>query len=123
MDALLVGPYSLDAMLPERARGIAEQLDGMYHTICQNRLIHVELEMPLAAGHRDRGVIAEHLATDTRHRFALRRVHLARHDRRARLILRQDQFTEAGTGARAQEANVVGDLEQAGRHRIDSAMG
>src|ERR1700730_15128945 len=98
MNALLVGPYSLDAMLPERARGVAEQLDGMYHTICQNRLIHVELEMPLAAGHRDGGVIAQHLAADHRHRFALSRVPLARHDRRARLVLRQDQFAEARTG-------------------------
>jgi hypothetical protein len=42
----------------------------------------------------------------------LGRIDLARHDRRARLVFRQDQFAEAGARAGAEEADVVGDLEQ-----------
>src|ERR1700759_1726533 len=115
MDAFLVRPYSLDAMLPERTRDIAEQLYGMYHTISQYRLVDVELEMSLAAGHGDRGVITEHLAADHGHGFALRRVHLARHDRRTRLRFGQGPFTQARARSGAEQADIVGDLEQAGR--------
>ena len=54
--------------------------------------------------------------------MALGRVDLAGHDRRAWFVFRQDQFAESGARARAQEANVVGDLEQSGRDRIDRAV-
>ncbi len=50
------------------------------------------------------------------------RVDLARHDRGARLVLRQDQFAKTRARTRSQQANVVGDLEQAGCHRIDRTM-
>ena len=105
----------VDAVVGERARGVGQQLDRMQHTICQHRLEDVELEMALAAADRDRGVIAEHLAADHGQRLALGRIDLARHDRGARLVLRQDQFAEARARARAEQADVVGDLEQAGR--------
>ena len=85
-----------------------------------HRVEHVQLEMPAGAGERDGGVIAEHLRAHHRQRFALRRVHLARHDRRARLVFRQHQLAEARARAGAQEADVVGDLEQRRRHRVDA---
>jgi len=78
--------------------------------------------MSLAAANRHRRVVPEHLAAHHGHRFALRRIDLARHDRGARLVLRQDQFAEARTRARAEQADIVGDLEQSGRDRIDGAM-
>ena len=46
------------------------------------------------------GVVAHHLHAHHRHRLALRRVHLARHDRRARLVLRQRQLAQAAARAR-----------------------
>src|SRR5690606_33966349 len=55
-------------------------------------------------------------------RLALRRVDLARHDRRARFILRQLQLAEARTRTRAQEADVVGDLEQVGGKSVQRAV-
>jgi hypothetical protein len=67
-------------------------------------------------------LVAEHLTADHGHGLALRRVDLAGHDRRARLVFGQDKFAEAGTGPRAEQADIVCDLEQAGRHRIDGAV-
>src|ERR1700737_1498302 len=78
--------------------------------------------MPLAAGNGDRGVIAEHLAANHGHGLALRRSDLARYERGTGVVFRQDQFAKAGTRTRAEEADVVGDLEQAGRDRIDGAV-
>src|ERR1700685_2198683 len=78
--------------------------------------------MTLTASRGYRGVIAENLTAHHGHRLALRRVDLARHDRRTRLVFRQDQLAETGAWPRSQQANVVGDLEQAGRDRIDGAV-
>ena len=49
----------------------------------------VELEVALHPTGCDGGVIANHLAAHHGNGFALRRVHLARHDAAARLICRQ----------------------------------
>src|SRR5665647_1734863 len=84
----------------------------------QQRLINIEFEVSLAAADGDRGLVPEHLTANHCHRFALGRIDLARHDRGTRFVVRQDQFAEAGTRTRAEQADVVGDLEQAGRHRI-----
>ena len=67
-------------------------------------------------------MIAENLHADHGQGFALGRVHLARHDRGAGLVFRQRQFAKAGARAGAQEADVIGDLEQRGGHRVDGAV-
>ena len=54
----------------------------------------VELEVALGAGEPDRRVVADHLRAHHRHRFALRGVDLARHDRRAGLVLGEDELTQ-----------------------------
>ena len=95
-DARLVGANADDAVVGEGARRVREQSDRLEHRCDDHRLVDVELEMALAGGGRDRGVVAEYLAADHGQRLRLRRVHLARHDRRAGLVLRQDQFAEAG---------------------------
>ena len=69
-----------------------------------------------------RGVVAEHLHADHGQRLALGRVDLARHDRRARLVLRQRQLAQARARAGAEEADVVGDLEQRRGGRVDRAV-
>jgi hypothetical protein len=55
-------------------------------------------------------------------RLALRRVDLARHDRAARLVLRQLQLTQPATRARRQPAHVVGDLHQRDRQRLQRTV-
>ena len=103
-------------MFGERARRVRQQLNGMHHTICQYGFVNIQFEMALAPGNGDGGLVTEHLTADHGQCFALGRVDLAGHDRRARFVFRQDQLAETGTRARAQQANVIGDLEQAGRH-------
>ena len=78
--------------------------------------------MALAVGEGQRGIVAEDVDADLRQRFALGRIDLARHDRRARFVFRQRQFAEAGARAGAEQADIVGDLEEGGGGRIDGAM-
>ena len=82
----------------------------------------VELKMPLAAGDRNGRLISEHLAADHRQRFALRRIGLAGHDRRSKLVAWKDQFAEAGARTRSHQANIVCDLEQGRSGGVDGAM-
>ena len=88
----------------------------------QNGFVDVELEMALTRGNGDGGVIAEHLAAHHRQGFGLRRIDLARHDRGAGFVFPEDQFAEPRTRARAQQADVVGDLEQAAGKGVQRAV-
>jgi hypothetical protein len=102
--------------------GVGQQLDRLQEVVGHQRVEDVEFEMALAAGKGQRGVVAEDLGADLRQRLALGRVDLARHDRRAGLVFRQRQFAEAGARTGAEEADVVGDLEQRGGGGVDGAM-
>ena len=86
------------------------------------RAIGVEFELPLARGERQRRLIAVDLHADLRQRFGLGGIDLARHDRTARLVGGQGQLAKTRTRAGAQQADVVGDLVEAHRHRLDRAV-
>ena len=105
------------------SRGVAHQAHRLQEVVGHDRIEDVQLEMALAAGERQRRVIAEDLNADLRQRLALRWVDLARHDRRARLVFGQRKFAEARARAGAQKADVVGDLEQRRRDGVDGAVG
>ena len=106
----------------KETRRVGHQAHRLQEIVGHHRIVDVELEMALAAGERDRGVVAEDLHADLRQRLALGRVDLARHDRGAGLVLRQRQLAEARARARAEQADVVGDLEQRRRDRVDGAV-
>ena len=57
-------------------------------------------------------MVAHDLRAGHRQGFSLGGVHLARHDRRARLVFRQQEFAEPRARAGAQQADVVGNLEE-----------
>ena len=116
------GSDALDAVLGEARAGIGQQADRLQHRVGDDRLEDVELEVALAAGERDRRVVAEHPGADHGQRLGLGRIDLARHDRGARLVLRQDQLADPRSRAGAEEADVVGDLEEAGRERVEGAV-
>ena len=98
-----------------RIAGVGNQVGRFEHVVHHQRLEDVELEVTLGAGKGHRGVVAEHLDADHRHRLALRGVYLARHDRTARLILRDRDLADPAPRPRGQQADVVGDLEQRDR--------
>ena len=70
----------------------------------------------------DRDVVAHHLRAHHRHRLALRRVHLAGHDRAARLVLGNRDLADAAARAGREPADVVGDLHQRGGQRLQRAV-
>ena len=111
-------PVGLDAhraVVVEAQRGIGEQPDRLQEVVGDHRLEDVELEIALARGDPDRGVVAHHLHGDHRHRLGLGRVDLAGHDRGPGLVLGDHQLAEARARPGGQPAHVVGDLHE--RHR------
>ena len=68
-------------------------------------------------------MIAYNLGTDHTHRFGDNRVDLARHDRATRLHGWQINLTDAGARTRTEPANIVGNLHEADRQRIERAAG
>ncbi len=99
----------------------AEQRDRVQQVVDDDRLEDVELEIALRAGEADGRVVADHLHAYHRHRLGLRRIDLARHDRRPRLVLRQRQFAQAAARTGAHPADVVGDLHQRAGQRLERA--
>ena len=122
-DACLVGFDAGHAAVGEGAGAVGDQADRLQHVVDDHRLEHVQLEMALAAGHGDGGVVAHHLGAHHGQRLGLGRVDLARHDRRAGLVFRQLQLADAAARAGAQQPDVVGDLEQAGGDHVQRAGG
>ena len=76
---------------------MAGPVNGLHHAMRHHRLIHVKLEMTLAAGDSDSRVVAEYLTADHCHCFTLCRIHFSGHDRGARFVLRKNEFAEAGS--------------------------
>ena len=86
------------------------------------RAIGVEFELSLARGEGQGRLIAVDRRADLRQRFGLRRIDLARHDRTARLVGGQGQLAQPGARAGPQQADIVRDLVEAHRHRLDRAV-
>ncbi len=102
-------------------RHVGQDLERLQQVARHHRDVHVELERAVAAAPRDRGVVADHLRGHLRDRLGDHRVDLARHDRAARLQVRQLDLAETGQRARAHPPDVVGDLGQRDRDRAQRA--
>src|SRR5690606_693145 len=121
-DANLVRLDALDAIVGEGAHGVRQKPNRLQRGVGNHRLEDVELEVALAGSNGDDGLVAHDLRRNHRRRPALGRTDLARHARRVRLIFRQLQFAKARTRAGAEETDVIGDLEEIGRKRIECAV-
>ena len=73
---------------------------------------HVELELTGFRRHRDRRVAPYHLEADLVHHLRHRRVHLARHDRRAGLDGRQRDLRQTGARSHAEQAQIARHLSE-----------
>ena len=109
------------AVLGKAGHAVGQQPDRLQQAVDQQRLEDVELQGAGRAGHGDGGVVAEHARADHGERLALRGVDLARHDRAARLVLRQPQLAQTGARPGTEPADVVGDLHQRGGQRLERA--
>ena len=95
----------------------------MQEIVDHHRLEDIQLEKPAGTRNRDRDVVAHHLSRDHRQRLALRRIDLTGHDRRAGFVGRQRDLGESGAGSGSEETDVVGDLLQRHRDRLEGATG
>ena len=83
--------------------------------------ITLSCSWPGRRGERHREVEADHQEAGLVDDLRDHRVHLARHDRAARLHLRQVDLVEAAARARGQQADVVADLGELGRRALQHA--
>src|SRR5256714_11848314 len=123
VNARAVEFYPADAEFDEAAAGVLEQADGVEQVVNQHGVEAVQLEVALRAGEAYAGVVTQDLHGDHRQRLRLRGVDLARHDRGARLVLRQNQFAYPGARPRREPAHVVRDLHERAREGLQSAAG
>ena len=97
---------------------------ALQEIVDDHRLEDVQLEVAGSAAEVDRDVVArspgQHSMVSA---FALGRVDLARHDRAARLVLRDAELADAAARPAGQPAHVVGDLHQRGGHGLERAVG
>src|SRR5690606_41318250 len=100
---------------------VREQTDGLEEVVDLYRLEDVELEVALRAGEPDGGIVAQHLAAHHGERLRLSRIDLPRHDRAARLVLRDADLPQPAAGTARQPADVVGDLHESGGQHLGRA--
>src|SRR5947199_383302 len=82
------------AELTETVAAVGDEPSALKETVRDERLVGVELEMAPCAAHVDRDVVAEYLRREHDQCLALRRVHLSRHDRAPRLVLRDGDLAD-----------------------------
>ena len=100
------------AAVVERACALGQQPDRLQHVVKDDRLIDVELEIALRSRESDGVIVAEDLHGNHGQCFALGGIDLPWHDRRPRLVCRNQQLGQSGAGAGRVPADVVGDLHQ-----------
>ena len=105
----------------------------MQHVVDDDRPHRVQLKISLAAGEGNSGILPDHLDADHHDRLALGWIDLARHDRGARFVVRQQQFTQPAAWSGGEPPHVVGNLHQGDRqpsqrrrgsgHRVQRPLG
>ena len=86
--------------------------------MCHHRHHDVKLKIPVRGCPGDCHIVADHLRANHHQGFAHDRVHLARHDRAARLRRRKLNLTNAAARTTPQPANVISDLKKTHRDRF-----
>ena len=79
------------------------------------RLINVHLKVATGASEAYPHIVGHDLSGDHRQRFGLGRVDFAGHDRRARFILRDQEFSKASPRTARHQPDVIADLVKRNR--------
>ena len=106
------------------ARGVGEQFDRLQQVMGDHRHHHVEVEIRaerIRPGNRR--IVADDLGGDHHHGLGDHRVHLRGHDRAARLQLGNADLTDPAARAGREPSEVVGDVRQADRRRLERSGG
>ena len=111
-DSLLVSIETVHQVLLEAGHAVGQNAHAVEQVADDGGLEHVELELTVHATNSSRDVVTHHLGADHGERLALGRVDLARHNRRARLVLRKEQLVQTAAGTRSKVTDVLSNLEQ-----------
>src|SRR5580698_11352720 len=93
----------------------------MSHVEDDQRLVDIHFQVSTCATKAHRYVVGHYLGSNHRERFGLRRVYLARHNRRAWLVLRNRQFREARSWTARHQPYVVSDLVEGNGQSTEGA--
>src|SRR5258705_6735453 len=117
-DALAPRLDAGSAVLVEARGAVGEQPYALQEIVDDEGLEYVQLEMSRGTADIDRNVVAQHLRAQHGHRFRLRGVDLARHDRAARLVFRDGNLADSGARPAREPAHVVRDLGERSDERL-----
>ena len=81
IDSLAVDRQAGDAVFDEAMTGIMNQSDRVQQVMNHYRLENIQFKVALRAGESNRRIVTHDLYGHHSHRFALRGIDLARHDR------------------------------------------
>src|SRR5210317_1396735 len=111
-DRLVVWLDSYCAIIVKAYTRISKKLRTLKHVIGHYRLKYIEFVVALCTGDSHSSVVTHDLSTHHGDGLSLRRVYFTRHDRRTRLVRRNNQLPNSRTRTRSQHTNVIGDLVQ-----------
>ncbi|MNP19770.1 hypothetical protein D3C76_1123150 [compost metagenome] len=109
-DALPVRLYPRRAVFVKTFHPVCQQTHRLQEVMDNHRAIDVKLKVARCPAKIHRHVVANNLAAQHGHGFALRWIHFSRHDRTARLVFRNTDFPDTTAWAGRQPAHVVGDF-------------
>ena len=122
-NALLVRLHTLDKGLLEAPHAICQQTGAVQQVPDHYRLEDVECKVALRSCKGHGGLVAKHLGAQHGHALALSGVDLAGHDGRTGLVLGKLELSKTAAGTGAEEANVLGDLEEGGGQSDELSVG
>ncbi len=111
------------AIIVKTQARVRQQTNRIQHVKHDDWLEHVQLKIAGGAAHIHGHIVADYLRTDHGHRLALGWIDLARHDRRARLVIRNVQLAQTTARTARQPAHIVGDFHQIASDRFQNAAG
>ena len=103
---------AVNALLTEGDHGVRQNLHLSEDSERNHRFHHVQFKLAGGGGEHHRGVEADREEGGLVRYFRDHRIHLARHDGRARLAHRQVDFGKTRTGAGGEQTHIVADLRQ-----------
>lgn len=111
-DSLLVSLQTVDEVLLEAGHAIGQDAHAVEQVADDGRLEHVEFKLAVHTTNGGGNVVTHNLGADHGEGLALGRVNLARHDRRAGLVLGEDQLVQTAAGTGSEVTDVLSNLKQ-----------
>jgi len=122
-DPLLISLQTIHEMLDEAIHRITQYSDAVQQIPDHEWLEYVQLELSTEPTNGGSDVVTHDLGGDHGHGLTLCRVDLSRHDGGARLVLRQDQFTETASWTGPEIPDILCDLEEGACQGVHGSAG